>query len=98
PQQRLITTGKPKCAAGLSWPLPTELSEAELESALFPSVRKSTQPAANGRLPDWGYIQLLEKLNHRPFKKREGSRCTLFAELDRPAMRPLPSARFDLSV
>lgn len=42
--------------------------------------------------------ELLEKLNHHPFKKREGSRCSLFLELDRPAMRALPSERFDLSV
>lgn len=42
--------------------------------------------------------ELLEKLNHRPFKKREGSRYSLFLEVDRPAMRPLPSERFDLAV
>ena len=40
----------------------------------------------------------LEKLNHHPFKKREGSRHSLFLAVDRPAMRPLPSQRFDLSV
>ena len=32
--------------------------------------------------------ELLEKLNHRPFRKREGSRASLFAELDRPALQP----------
>jgi len=42
--------------------------------------------------------ELLEKLNHHPFKKREGSRYSLFLEVDRPAMRPLPTERFDLSV
>ena len=41
--------------------------------------------------------ELLEKLNTRPFKKREGSRQSLFLELDRPALRPLPAERFDLS-
>ena len=41
---------------------------------------------------------LLDKLNHHPFKKREGSRYSLFVEVDRPAMRALPSERFDLSV
>ena len=40
--------------------------------------------------------QLVEKLNQRPFRKRPGSRATLFAELDRPAMAPLPAARFEL--
>jgi len=41
--------------------------------------------------------ELLDKLNQRPFKKREGSRQSLFLELDRPALRPLPAERFDLS-
>jgi len=41
--------------------------------------------------------ELLDKLNQRPFKKREGSRLSLFLELDRPALRPLPAERFDLS-
>lgn len=38
--------------------------------------------------------ELLEKLNQRPFQKREGSRLSLFRELDQPALRPLPSERF----
>lgn len=41
--------------------------------------------------------ELLEKLNRRPFKKREGSRRSLFVELDQPALRPLPAERFELS-
>lgn len=41
--------------------------------------------------------ELLDKLNHRPFRKREGSRATLFAELDRAALQPLPSSPFELS-
>jgi transposase len=40
--------------------------------------------------------ELLEKLNQRPFRKRPGSRATLFSELDRPALLPLPSERFQL--
>jgi len=40
--------------------------------------------------------ELLEKLNQRPFRKRPGSRVTLFSELDRPALMPLPSERFQL--
>jgi hypothetical protein len=39
----------------------------------------------------------LDKLNKRPFKKREGSRRNLFEQLDRPALRPLPLERFDLA-
>ena len=30
------------------------------------------------------------RVNQRPFRKREGSRATLFAQLDRPALKPLP--------
>jgi len=41
--------------------------------------------------------ELLEKLNHRPFRKREGSRASLFAELDRPALQPLPTERYILA-
>src|SRR5215831_9846867 len=40
--------------------------------------------------------ELVDKLNQRPFRKRPGSRATLFAELDRPALAPLPAERFQL--
>jgi transposase len=38
---------------------------------------------------------LLEPLNTKPFRKLPGSRRTLFETLDRPAMRPLPMARYE---
>src|SRR5271165_55872 len=38
--------------------------------------------------------QLLEKLNHRPFRKREGTRASLFVEVDQPALQPLPAERY----
>ena len=38
---------------------------------------------------------LLTKLNQRPFRKREGSRASLFAQLDHPALKPLPATRFE---
>jgi len=41
--------------------------------------------------------ELLTKLNHRPFRKRDGSRVTVFEALDRPALKPLPVEAFDLS-
>jgi transposase len=41
--------------------------------------------------------ELLEKLNQRPFRKREDSRASLFAELDRPALQPLPAQRYVLA-
>jgi transposase len=39
--------------------------------------------------------ELLVRLNQRPFRKREGSRATLFAQLDRPALKPLPAMRYE---
>ena len=38
--------------------------------------------------------ELLERLNQRRFRKREGTRASLFAELDRPALKPLPVERY----
>jgi transposase len=40
--------------------------------------------------------ELLTKLNQRPFRKRPGCRASLFQELDRPALGPLPRERFEL--
>lgn len=37
---------------------------------------------------------LIVELNERPFQKRAGSRRSYFTELDRPALRPLPAARY----
>ena len=37
---------------------------------------------------------LLDDLNAKPFQKRPGSRRSLFEELDRPALRPLPRERY----
>jgi transposase len=37
---------------------------------------------------------LLERLNQRPFRKREGTRASLFAALDQPALKPLPVERY----
>lgn len=40
---------------------------------------------------------LLVDLNQRPFKKLPGNRASAFAELDRPALRPLPAARMAIA-
>jgi transposase len=37
---------------------------------------------------------LLERLNHRPFRKRESTRSSLFESIDRPALQPLPAQRY----
>jgi hypothetical protein len=41
--------------------------------------------------------ELRDRINQRPFRKREGSRATQFAAVDKPALSPLPAERFDLS-
>jgi len=41
--------------------------------------------------------ELLQRLNERPFKKLPGSRRSLFEELDRPALQPLPECRYELA-
>jgi len=41
--------------------------------------------------------ELLEKLNRRPFKKLPGSRLSWFLEMEKPALRPLPSVRYVLA-
>jgi len=40
--------------------------------------------------------ELLTRLNDRPFRKREGTRASLFAAFDQPALRPLPADRFEI--
>ena len=40
--------------------------------------------------------ELLEKLNTRPFQKLEGCRRSTFETLDRPAMKPLASRRYEM--
>ena len=51
------------------------------------------------RLADLNHAirELLERLNQRPFRKREGSRASVFAAVERNALRPLPVEPFDMS-
>lgn len=39
--------------------------------------------------------RLLEELNDRPFQKLDGSRRILFESLERPALKPLPTQRYE---
>jgi transposase len=41
------------------------------------------------------YRELLDQLNTRPFQKLEGTRRSLFEELDQPNLKPLPVQRFE---
>ena len=40
---------------------------------------------------------LVAELNGRPFKKREGSRASVFAEIEKPALRPLPPTAYEFA-
>ena len=40
---------------------------------------------------------MLAAYNGRAFQQRPGSRASLFAELDRPALRPLPTERYEFA-
>jgi transposase len=39
--------------------------------------------------------ELLTRLNQRPFRKRPGCRASLYQELDKPALGPLPQGRYE---
>ena len=41
--------------------------------------------------------ELLDKLNHRPFRRKDGTRATVWETIDKPALKPLPMEPFDLS-
>jgi transposase len=41
--------------------------------------------------------ELLTKLNHRPFRKKDGTRASVWEAIDKPALKPLPMEPFDLS-
>lgn len=41
--------------------------------------------------------ELLAKLNHRPFRKKDGTRASLWEAIDKPALKPLPMEPFDVS-
>jgi transposase len=42
--------------------------------------------------------ELLAELNARPFRKLDGSRESLFRDLDRPALQPLPERRYEFAL
>ena len=63
----------------------------------------SSRPFVTGGFSGWRMLncavrELLERLNQRALPpKREGSRASVFAALERSALRPLPAERFDMS-
>jgi transposase len=75
--------------------------KAKVESAvqvvqrwIVAALRKRTffsLPEANAAI-----AELLVRLNHKPFRKRQGTRASLFAAFDKPALRPLPAERYEI--
>lgn len=41
--------------------------------------------------------QLLDKLNARPFQKLPGSRKSVYEEIERPALKPLPATKYEFA-
>src|SRR5690348_5365622 len=67
--------------------MPSPLDLARLRNCSFFSLRELNSAIA----------QLLSNLNTRPFKRRAGSRASLSAELERPALRALPTQRYEFA-
>lgn len=40
--------------------------------------------------------ELLVRLNQKPFRKREGTRASVFSALEKPALRPLPAEPYEM--
>ena len=52
---------------------------------------------ANVHALDRAIAALLPAVNDRAFQKLPGSRASVFAEIDRPALMPLPASRYELA-
>src|ERR1035438_5211188 len=61
-------------AAGLSWPLPEQMSEPELEAALFPADPKPARAPARD-LPDFADIHKELQEHKRSEERRVGKEC-----------------------
>jgi transposase len=77
---------KPKVEAGVL--LAERWILARLRNERFTSLAEANIEIS--RLVAW--------VNARPFKKLDGSRQSLFREIDKPALRPLPADRYELAV
>jgi transposase len=80
----------------------TTHDKAKVESGVLVVERWIIAALRNRRFFEIGELnqairELLVKFNNRPFRKREGTRASLFQSIDKPALSPLPAERFDLS-
>ncbi len=74
--------------------------KAKVEAAVGNVGRWVPAPLRNHRFFSLSEVReavepLLAALNERPFQKAEGSRRSLFEDLDRPALKPLPAERYE---
>ena len=60
-------------------------------------MRLRHQKFANVHEVNTAILPLLKLLNDKPFQKLPGSRASVFAELDAPALRPLPAQRYEFA-
>lgn len=75
--------------------------KAKVEAAVLNTERRILAALRNETFFSLGELNRgihreLKKLNKRPFQKMVGSRVELFAELDKPALQPLPATRYEI--
>ena len=75
--------------------------KAKAESAVLHAERRLLAALRDQTFFSVGQINralrpLLAQLNARPFQKMEGSRRSLFEQLDQPALHPLPAHRYQI--
>jgi transposase len=76
--------------------------KAAVENAVLQVERFVLAPLRNRQFFSLGEANaairpLREELNHRPFQKLEGSRHSLYLQVDKPALRPLPDTPFEFA-
>jgi len=77
--------------------------KAKVEAAVLNTERRILAVLRNQTFFSLGELNraircALKKLNERPFKKLAGCRTALFAELDKPALLPLPAKRYEIGM
>lgn len=75
--------------------------KAKAESAVLQAERRLLAALRDQTFFGVGQINtalrpLLTQLNERPFQKMEGSRRSLFEQVDQPALQPLPAHRYQI--
>jgi transposase len=76
--------------------------KAKVENAVQQTERWLIAPLRNQRFfsraeGNQAIHEQLTWLNNRPFAKLEGSRRSLYEDIDRPALKPLPTTRYELA-